>query len=96
MFQYHLFLAYPVNSEYHAKLAIVAEGIRALFIQNNHQDYLQSLEYQGQSYLGKNLGSVVDFHGLDASISNLISLLQRLIPDVSYHHKDLFLLAVSV
>jgi hypothetical protein len=96
MFEYDLFLAFPVNSEYRSNLDLVPEGIRSLFIQNKNKDYLQSFDHEGQSYLGKNLGSLVDLRDLDSAYSNLISLLQRLIPDVPYEHKDIQLLAIQV
>jgi hypothetical protein len=93
MFDDHLFLAFPVTLDFSIQLNEVPLAIRSLFIQNDEQ-YLLALEFEGQSFLAKNLGEIVDFQALEAASLHLYSILKRLVPNFPYETHSLLLLAL--
>jgi hypothetical protein len=86
---YQIFLGIPLDSLFQAQLKQVPPPLHALFI---HPEYLQQVEYAGQSYLGKVLDSLIEIQTLDSMEANIYSLLARLVAD--YQKKPLVLLAL--
>lgn len=94
MFETQLFLAYPLNSQYEAKLEQIPHSLRVFFIQD-HPDYLQQITHNGIPYLGKQLEKVIDLRTLDSLEAHIISLLKRLVPDHPYENDTLTFLPLT-
>lgn len=94
MFDYQLFLGFPLSPSFQSQLESVSAELKVSFIQN-HSDYLQFLEHEGISYLGKFLGFQVELPSLELTKTNIYSLLRLLIPDYPYDQVPLCLLAVG-
>lgn len=94
MFQYHLYLGLLVDDSFLKELRQLPPGLHDLFIQNQDSTYLQQIEFEGKTYLGKYLGTSIETSLLDALQVNIYSLLKRLIPHYPYDQHPLLLLAV--
>lgn len=94
MFDYQLFLGFRLEKEFQSELDLVPEPLKALFIQN-HPDYIQKIDYEGLPYLGKHLGSPVEFNQIDLVKENVISLLRKMVPNYPYENIPLVLFPVS-
>lgn len=75
MMDNQLFLGLAVTPTFQSHLEQVPEQLRSHFI---HPDYLQTVEHQGVKYLGKSLGSLIDFSSVELSQTHIQSLLRRL------------------
>lgn len=91
-YNYFLFFGFPINETFQQKLEKIPEGVRALFLQGN--EYLQLIEKEGISYLGKCLGDSSDSSSLELAQAHIISLLKLLVPDHTYEQHELVLLAI--
>jgi hypothetical protein len=94
MFDYDLFLAFQISPLFQEKLSSLPEAVRNLFIQSDNSLYLQEISYEGQMFLGKNLGSVAELKALDSFRDHLLSLLKKIISDYPYHEHSFLLLAL--
>ena len=95
MFDYFLFFGYPLDEDYREKLERTPLAIRNIFIQGS-DEYLQCIEREGISYLGKSLGQCIDRSAIELAQAHIMSLLKRLVPDYCYHQDSMLLLAVQV
>ncbi len=91
IFDYQLFFGFALFDTYLAGLAQISPELRSTFI---HPHYLHKLDHEGQGYLGKYLGSVVEFSTLELVQAHIYSLLRRLIADYPYEDHPLILLTV--
>lgn len=94
MFEYDLLLAFPITPLFQEKLSSLAAPVRNLFIQPGNSLYLQEIPYEGEMFLGKNLGKMAELKALDSFRDHLLSLLKKLVPDYPYHEHSLVLLAI--
>lgn len=94
MFDYQLFLGLPLSKEDLQGIGALPSSLREIFIQNQDLSYLQQIEYESITYLGKYIGSSVEVASLESIQAHIYSLVRRLIP---YHEKrdsSLLLLAL--
>jgi hypothetical protein len=91
---YPLFFGFLLSPAYQDKLAQLPESIRSSFIQKTVSPYLQQIEYEGKTYLGKSLGHSIELTALEGMESHIDSLLRYLIPDYPYENCPLVLLAL--
>lgn len=89
-----LFLGFPLSDSFLLKLKNLPPQITAEFIQEQPSDYLQKVDYQEMSYLGKCLETPFDLRGLDTLQANIDSLLKRLVPDFPYQDHPLRLFSL--
>lgn len=75
-----LFLGMPVDQSLLLQLNHVNPFTKSTFIQ---EGYLQELEIQGKSYIGKKLGKTMEFQHVEALESNICSLIKKIVPDYS-------------
>lgn len=94
MIDYILFFGFPIDAVYREELKKIPPAILNLFIQRG-DDYLNRIDQEGVSYLGKSLGQCVDSSAIDLALNHILSLLKRLVPDYHYHQDALVLLTVS-
>ncbi|WP_068467133.1 hypothetical protein [Candidatus Protochlamydia phocaeensis] len=94
MFDYQLFLGFPLTSSYQKALTELDASQLALFIEGGDPAYLQKIAYQDQIYLGKYAGQLVELSSLESLQAHIYSLLRRLVPAFDYAGCPLVLLAV--
>ncbi len=92
MFDYLLFFGFPISESFHMELEKIPENVRSLFLKGN--EYLQLIEEEGISYIGKCLGECIDSSSLELAQLHVISLLKLLMPKYSYEKHELVLLTV--
>lgn len=90
---YQLFLGFPIDAAYQALLDKIPDQIRHQFIQNN-PDYLQQIYYNQCPYIGKSLGTIIEFPKIELIEANIYSLLRRLVEHYPYEKNPLILLAI--
>jgi hypothetical protein len=95
MDEYQLFFGFPVQDSYQRELNQLPAAVIDLYIQNQNSSYLQQIEYEGISYLGKWLGAFVEMSSLDAMQVHIFSLLKLLIPHYPFEKNSLMLLYAS-
>lgn len=93
MFDYLLFFGFPLNETVQKEIEKIPEALRALFL-NGSDEYLQLVEQEGISYIGKSLGECIDSLSLEMAQVHILSLLKRLLPEQVYEKETLVLLAV--
>jgi hypothetical protein len=93
MFDYQLFLAFPVSKSYQDLLIQVSDPLRALFIQQTEGEYLQEINDQGIRYLGKNLGPSIELEKLEFVQTHIFSVLKRIVQNYVYE-EELIILAL--
>lgn len=96
MFDYALLLAFPLAQDYLDQLEKVPPALKALFIQEDHSDYLCHLQHEQQTFLAKRLGGNVNMQALELAYVHMQSILKRLVPDFPYAEHPLVLFAVKV
>jgi hypothetical protein len=95
MFDCQLFLGLPLDSELSQLLSSLPQPIRDSFIQKEESTlYLQQIEHEGKLYVGKALGVLFDTEALSSMKEHLLSVLHRLLPEVSCQSRPLVLLAI--
>jgi hypothetical protein len=93
MFKKSLFLGVPIDHTLKIELSCVSPEIRKLFIQEGNPSYLQEAKFENQFYVGKHVAEGADFSSLELLESNILSLLNKLVP--TYHSKTrLWLLTI--
>lgn len=90
---YQLFLGYPISTPFQKELDTLPLQVRSLWIQD-HPDYLQPMNYQNVSYLGKSLGDLVEMHSLELVEAHIYSILSQLVVNYPYKKDLLVLLAL--
>lgn len=91
LFERHLFLGFPVDSDYQAGLSFANPQLLSLYIQKNGE-YLQEYLYAEVRYLGRTISSPAQLCELELLESHIFSLLTRLVPNYSYLSSKLWLL----
>ena len=84
-----LFLGFLLDPLLKAKLGEVPTPLKSLLIQEG-PDYLQQIKYQDQLYLGKKLGSILEWNALDLTKKHLLSLLTKLVGEpatTTFYHR---------
>ncbi len=92
MFQTSLFVLFPVSEAFEKMLQGTNPSLVAMFTQGG-DDYLESVEHNGQHYLGKCAGDTADIARITLLEANIGSLLRRLVPDYPYQETPLVVLA---
>ena len=96
MFDCQLFLLLPLGDDHISQLNRLHPGVRSSFIREYDTElYLRQIAYKGVTYIGKNLGDLIDMEALRGMQCHLLSVLQRLLPEASCSREDLLLLAIS-
>lgn len=95
MFDYQLFFGYPQSDSFYRTLDQVSPALRALYIQSDPSSYLQQIEYEGVTYLGKLVDVPIEVETLEALETHIYSLLKCLVPQYSYE-QPLLLLALPL
>lgn len=93
IYDYQIFLGFCVSPSYNECLNRLSSTVRSLFIQNN-AEYLQQIDFDGLTYLGKPLGPLVDMQSLELFEANIYSLLRCLVADHVYEKYPLILLPI--
>ena len=93
MITVELFLGFPCNSEYLAIFQELPASLVKVFV-GEDASYLQKIEMENGSFLGKRIGKEVDVEGLKNLEANIYSLLNRLTPDFPVKETSLVLFPV--
>lgn len=93
MYKVHLFLGFPVDSNFSIKLDQINPAIRTLFIKSE-ENYLHEVQKNNQCYLGKLIPNKSELPALEMLEANIYSLLKRLVPDYPYENVPLALFPV--
>lgn len=91
LFERHLFLGFPVDSDYRTGLSFVNPQLLSMYIQKNGE-YLQEYFHAGTQYLGRTIPSPAQPGDLELLESHILSLLTRLVPNYPYCNSKLWLL----
>lgn len=91
MSSHPLFLGLPLTGSLLQKFQQLPLSLKEAFVQHQSADYLQQIEYEGVSYLGKCINPPFELTGLDALEIHIQSLLKKLIPDYSDQETNLLL-----
>ncbi|MBT3394151.1 MAG: hypothetical protein HN411_03455 [Waddliaceae bacterium] len=95
MFNFDIFLGFPVDASCEERLSAIPSSRRAMFIDSG-DDYLSSVEYCGIQYLGKSLGGVVSLDALDDISKNIVSIFASLSGEnILPHSLQLFAIPTS-
>ena len=81
--QAQLFLGIPYTSEIEKMIACLPPPVVSLWIQEDPSPYLQKVDREGASFLGKQLASPIRLSALEDSAAHILSLLRQLIPPKS-------------
>ncbi len=84
MLDHQLFLGFPLSADYQHALDPLPSSLKKMFIQMTPSPYLQQIEYERISYLGKFLGPCFELSSLNEMESHIYSLLKRLLPAYPY------------
>lgn len=96
MFEYQLFLGFPLTEDYQRELSKLSPSFLDMFIQHPPSPYLQQIESEGIVYLGKSLGSSIELTSLDSQEAHIYSLLKKLVFHYPYPKHPLVLIALPV
>lgn len=88
-----LFLGLRVDPSLHAEIQKKPPQFQSLFIQD-HSDYLQRVEHQGDLFIGKFIGEQADVPSLPLLEVNIFSLLRLLAPLYSFNLSSLELFPI--
>ena len=90
-----LFLGLPLSADDCEKLIELDPLLVQVFIKEQPSDYLQRVESEGITYLGKGLQSPYDMADMESLQININSLLRKLLPNDSEAIRPLMLIALS-
>lgn len=82
-----LFLGVLLDEELEAELQKAPHYLRSSLLEE--PGFLEKVEFQGEKYLGKLLGSEIDLESLALAEAHVNSLLTKILPD--YPYKELLL-----
>lgn len=94
MLDHRLFLGLPLTESFLQQFRQIPQPLKEAFIQDQSPDYLQQIENEGVTYLGKYIDTPYEMSALESLQTHVYSLLQRVIPDFPYADQPLFLLAL--
>lgn len=80
MIAVELFLGFPCDKEYLSLYQNLPASLVKVFV-NGDSTYLQKIDTEAGSFLGKRIGKQTDVEGLKNLEENIYSLLKRLTPD---------------
>lgn len=72
-----LFLGIKVNPSLSQQLDLTNPFIKSMVI---HEDHLQELSFEGNTYIGKKLGKTADFSYLESLETHIHSLIKKMLP----------------
>lgn len=94
MIDLQLFLGYPVDELFAARLHEISPELKAHFVGLN-PDYLEECRIGGNHFLGKKVGKEIDLDNLKQVEKNIYSLLDRLVPTYPFRDKSLILFSLN-
>jgi len=94
MFDGSLFIGIPLREIEIDQLKILPTPLLAAFIKDQPSDYLQKIESDGISYLGKFIEVPYNVSNIQSLEQNILSLLRKLLPDFSSEDNPLLLIAL--
>lgn len=89
-----LFLGFPLESSFIQELNAVNPNIKSLYIQEG-SEYLQQITHEGQAYLGKVIDKMVNTESLELYEANILSLIQKIVPNYPYSGLTLVLFSIT-
>lgn len=92
MKEVELFFGLPIDKTLERELKEVDEAVLSIFIRPE-EAYLQEATLQGKRFLGKSIGTAVDFNHLELLETNIYSLLKRILPNYPFPKTSLTLFA---
>jgi hypothetical protein len=93
MFDYQLFIGFPKDPLFEKELQKANKHLIDQFIRSNGE-YLEEINHQGMSYLGKKLGKLSQFSEIVLIEANIYSILKKLVPDFPYDETPLILFPI--
>lgn len=93
MFELKLFLAFAPDADFKKEMEKGNPYLNTLFI--GKDEYLQKITYKGEGYLGKYLPPVSTLDQLKFTETHLLSLLQKLTPNYSFHSNPFKILILN-
>jgi hypothetical protein len=90
-----LFLGFPLDDGYIVQMQKNKPEYLELFIRSG-SDYLQKVEFDKVSYLGKFVQNEEPLAQLELLEANIYSLLKKLVADYSYQNTPLILFAIRL
>lgn len=87
-----LFLGFRIDEAFSEILTTIRPDLLALYIRAGQGMWLQEIEYEGQRYLGKSLGDLIDMEQLSLDASNVHSFLKKIAPNYPYQQNPLVIL----
>ncbi|MDP1835627.1 MAG: hypothetical protein Q8K75_06815 [Chlamydiales bacterium] len=92
MFEARVFLGMQVTPAFQAALNSANPTLVSLFTQGG-QEYLEVYDVDGQRFLGKTLEETIDLSRVEMIHKNIISLLNRVVPNYPIDKSDLVFIA---
>lgn len=89
-----LFLGFVLTIELSEKIKNADCSLRQLFF-HSETGYLQQIQLKGQIYLGKKIFCPIEFTSLESVKRHIISLIERLLPEIKKFNPDFLLLTLS-
>jgi len=86
-----LYICFPVNSQFKIELEKISLAQKNLYIQN-HSDYLQAIEIDGNNYLGKILDTPISLKELELKENHILSVLRQLVKHYTYDDNPLLIM----
>lgn len=90
-----LFLGFCITDDFAERLNKVRPELLALYIKDGEGMWLQEVTHQGERYLGKPVGDVVEVDQLSLHESNIISFLKKIVPIYPYETHPLVLIPMT-
>ncbi|MDF2577570.1 MAG: hypothetical protein K0S74_1054 [Chlamydiales bacterium] len=94
MFSIKLFVGFQVDYSIKKSLDSVNPNIIKLFIRSQG-DYLQQIEYDGESYIGKILDDIMSMDSIEQLERHIHSIARKVIPNYSDSNKSLEILTIQ-
>jgi hypothetical protein len=93
MFEYQLFIGFPKDPIFEKELQKINPHLIQQFLKSE-SEYLEEIQYQGMSYLGKRLGKLVKISEISLLEANIYSILKILVPQFPYDETPLMLITI--
>ncbi|MFA6916335.1 MAG: hypothetical protein WC222_08055 [Parachlamydiales bacterium] len=91
--QIDMFFGFPVDEHFSAALKSLDPRMIDLYVQEG-EAYLQSIENEGNKYLGKPVGPITETSTLELLQLNIYSILKKLVPNFPYETTPLQLVPI--
>lgn len=92
--QIDMFFGFPVDERFANALKSLDPRLINLYVQEGEDTYLQSIENEGNKYLGKPVGIITETSTLELLQLNIYSILKKLVPDFPYESTPLELVPI--